>query len=225
LKKFRSGQTRRQTTTEHGYSDAITTLEELREVIAPPNEIVTVEELDVLDEYCRDFIARSPYIIVASTDGTGSLDTSPKGDPPGFVQVLDDSTLAIPERPGNNWAGTLVNLVQHPYVGIIFLVPGTRFTLRVRGRTEIVRDQSLRESMELNGKVPDLAIVVHVTVAYFHCAKSIIRSKLWSEAQEAATGGRDDRLLAEEMVKHGNLALSVDEMQEIIDDDEDRRLY
>ncbi|MEM7324465.1 MAG: pyridoxamine 5'-phosphate oxidase family protein, partial [Actinomycetota bacterium] len=100
-----------------------------------------------------------------------------------------------------------------------------RNTLRVRGRAQIVRDQELRESMALDGRVPELAIVVDVTVAYFHCAKCIIRSKLWSEEQEAQVGGSDDRLLAETMVKHGDLPLSVDEMQEIIVDDEAKRLY
>lgn len=207
------------------FADVITTHDGLREVIAPPNEVVTAKEIDALDEYCRDFISRSPYIIIASTDGNGSIDTSPKGDPPGFVQVLDDTTLAIPERPGNHRADTLVNIVQHPYVGIIFLIPGTRNTLRLRGRARIVRDVPLRESMALNGKVPDLAIVVDVGIGYFHCAKSTIRSKLWSADQEAQTDGRDDLLLAETMVKHGDLPFSVSEMQEIILDDEAKRMY
>jgi len=207
------------------FSDPITTLEGLREVIAPPNEVVTAKEIAVLDEYCCDFIARSPYIIIASTDGKGRIDTSPKGDPPGFVQVLDDTTIAIPERPGNHRADTLVNIVQHPYVGIIFLIPGTRNTLRLRGKATIVRDQPLRESMAIKGKVPELAIVIDLTLGYFHCAKSTIRSRLWSADQEAQNEGRDDLLLAETMVKHGDLPISVDEMQEIIVDDEAERLY
>lgn len=207
------------------FSDTITTLEDLREVIAAPSELVTAKETSVLDDHCRDFIARSPFIIVASSDGRGRVDTSPKGDPPGFVRVLDDSTLAIPERPGNHRADTFVNVVEHPYVGVIFMIPGTRNTLRVRGRARIVRDAELRSSMELNGKVPELALVVEVTAAFFHCAKCILRSKLWSAEQEAANAGRDDRLLAETMVEHGGLPLSVDEMQEIIDDDEARRMY
>ena len=141
------------------------------------------------------------------------------------MQVLDDRTIAIPERPGNHRADTLVNLVQHPYIGVIFLIPGTRNTLRLRGRTRIVRDEVLRDTMALNGKIPELAIVVDVTVAYFHCAKCVIRSKLWSVEQEADNAGRDDRLLAETMVKHGDLSFSVDEMQQIIVNDEAWRLY
>jgi PPOX class probable FMN-dependent enzyme len=207
------------------FDDTITTLEELREVIAPPNDIVLAKEISELDEHCRDFISRSPFIIIASTDGTGSIDASPKGDPPGFVKVLDNTTLAIPERPGNHRADTLVNLVQHPHVGVIFLIPGTRNTLRVRGDARIVGDQALLDSMALGGKAPELAIIVDLTLAYFHCAKCIIRSKLWTAEQEAANAGRDDRLLAEAMVKHGGLPFSVDEMQEIISDDETNRLY
>jgi predicted pyridoxine 5'-phosphate oxidase superfamily flavin-nucleotide-binding protein len=100
-----------------------------------------------------------------------------------------------------------------------------RNTLRLRGKASIVRDLSLRDTMALNGKVPELAIVIDVTLAYFHCAKCIIRSKLWTAEQESTNAGRDDRLLAEAMVKHGDLSLTVDEMQSIIVDDETKRLY
>jgi PPOX class probable FMN-dependent enzyme len=207
------------------FEQTITTVEELRQVIAPPSDVVLAKEIGKLDEHCRDFISRSPFVIIASTDGAGSIDASPKGDPPGFVKVLDDTTLAIPERPGNHRADTLVNLLRHPHVGVIFLIPGTRNTLRVRGSARIVRDRTLLDSMAVGGKAPELAIVVDMTVAYFHCAKCIIRSRLWSAEQEAANAGRDDRLLAEVMVEHGDLPFSVDEMQEIIIDDEANRLY
>ena len=207
------------------FEDTVTTLHELRAVIAPPSELVTAKEVAAFDEYCRDFIARSPFVLIASTDGQGSIDVSPKGDPPGFVQVLDDTTLAIPDRPGNHRADTFVNVVQHPYVGLIFLIPGTKNTLRVRGKATIVRDLELRESMAIKGRVPELALVVELTTAYFHCAKCIIRSELWAGAHATADPAADDVLLAQTMVKHGELAISVDEMQEIIVDDEDQRLY
>ncbi len=207
------------------FEDTITTLEELREVIAPPSDLVTAKEVAAFDEYCRDFIARSPFVLIASTDGEGSIDISPKGDPPGFVQVLDDKTLAIPDRPGNHRADTFVNVVQHPYVGLIFLIPGTKNTLRVRGKATIVRDLALRESMAIKGRVPELALVVELATAYFHCAKCIIRSELWSGENLTADPSADDVLLAETMVKHGELDLSVEEMQEIILNDEDQRLY
>ena len=207
------------------FAQTVTTLEELREVIAPPIELVTSKEVSELDEHCRSFIARSPFILIASTDGEGSIDISPKGDPAGFVRVLDDHTLAIPDRPGNHRADTFVNVVRHPFVGLIFLIPGTKNTLRVRGRATIVRDLELRETMAVSGRLPELALVVDVATAYFHCAKCIIRSKLWSDEQSRSAAGGDDRLLAETMVKHGELAISVDEMQEIILNDEAECLY
>ncbi len=207
------------------FEDTVTTLDDLREVLEPPSELVTAKEVSKLDDYCRDFIARSPFVLIASSDGEGSIDISPKGDPPGFVQILDDRTLAIPDRLGNHRADTFVNVVRHPYVGLIFMIPGTKNTLRVRGRAKIVRDVELRESMAVDGKVPDLALVVEMTTAFFHCAKCIIRSKLWSGADGTFDQGTNDRLLAETMVKHGELPITVEEMQEIILYDEAERLY
>ncbi|MGI9622889.1 MAG: MSMEG_1061 family FMN-dependent PPOX-type flavoprotein [Acidimicrobiales bacterium] len=207
------------------FEDTITTLDELRAVIAPPNDLVTGKEVAALDDYCRDFIGRSPFVLIASSDGQGTIDISPKGDPPGFVQVLDDRTLAIPDRPGNHRADTFLNVLRHPYVGLIFLIPGTKNTLRVRGKAAIVRDLDLRESMAIKGRLPELALVVELMAAYFHCAKCIIRSELWSGDNVTADPASDDVLLAETMVKHGGLNISVNEMQEIIVDDQDQRLY
>ena len=207
------------------FDEIIASRAELREIIDPPHEVVLRKEISRLDDFCRDFIARSPFLLVASSDGEGSIDISPKGDPAGFVKVLDDTTLAIPERPGNGRADTFENVLRHPFVGLIFLIPGTRNTLRVRGKARLVRDDWLRESMVVNAKLPDIALVVDVTVAYFHCAKCVIRSKLWSAEQLAATGTRDDLLLAETMVKHGDLSVTVDRMQEVIVHNEETELY
>ncbi len=207
------------------FTDTITTREALRDVLAPPSDFVTNKEVQSLDDHCRDFIARSPFILVASSDGAGAIDISPKGDPAGFVHVLDDTTLAIPDRLGNHRADTFENVLKHPYVGVIFLIPGTKNTLRVRGKATIVRDAAIREPMAVKGHVPDLALVVELTAAYFHCAKCIIRSKLWSADQAELSLGIDDRLLAETMVKHGELEETVDVVQEIILNDEVERLY
>jgi predicted pyridoxine 5'-phosphate oxidase superfamily flavin-nucleotide-binding protein len=116
-----------------------------------------------------------------------------------------------------------MNLLEHPWVGLIFLVPGHRNTLRLRGRAEIVRDREIREAMAVDGKAPELAIGVHLTTGYFHCAKCIIRSSLWEDMTEP--GAEDRRLMAETMVKHGDLDVSVDDMQAIIEADEAERLY
>jgi hypothetical protein len=118
-----------------------------------------------------------------------------------------------------------VNVVQHPYLGLIFLIPGVKNTLRVRGKATIVRDLELRESMTVKDRVPELALVVELAAAYFHCAKCIIRSDLWFGANVAPDPASDDVLIAETMAKHGELGISVDEMQQIIVNDENQRLY
>lgn len=200
----------------------VTSLDDLREVIAPPSKLVTDKAVDHIDGHCRSFIARSPFVLVASSDGAGNFDVSPKGDPPGFVRVLDEHTLAIPERPGNHRADTFTNVLCHPYVGLIFLIPGVRNTLRVSGRATIVADRSVTEPMAIDGRVPKVALAVEVIEAFLHCAKCIIRSDLWSGATADTT---DMSTLAEAMVDQGELAISVDRMQEIIDDDERQRLY
>lgn len=202
--------------------EPITTEEALREIVAPPLPLVTDKETSSLDEICRDFIARSPFVLIASTDGQGRVDISPKGDPPGFVAVLDDATLAIPDRPGNQRADTFLNVLQHPHVGLIFLIPGTRITLRVRGRATIARDLDLRERLAAGGKTPELALVVDVTTAYFHCAKCIIRSKLWQTDEVPPS---EDKLLARALVAHAELDLSVDDLHTFLVDDEEHRLY
>jgi uncharacterized protein len=200
----------------------VTTVDDLRQVLAPPSGRVLAKEIHELDEHCRSFIARSPFVLVGSTDGAGRVDVSPKGDPPGFVQVLDASTLAVPERLGNHRADTFLNVLEHPTVGLLFLVPGSNNTLRIRGTARIARDRALRDRFAMDGRVPELVLVVHVTSAFFHCGKSTIRSRLWHEPPDPPAG---DRLLATAMVDHGRLDISIDEMHRIITDDEQSRLY
>ena len=161
------------------FSDVITTQEQLREVLGFPAERVSRKVISSLDKHCRKFISLSPFMLIATADASGNMDISPKGDPAGFVQVLDDNTIAIPDRPGNKRADSFVNILENPLVALLFLVPGYRETLRVSGSARIVRDLSLRESMAEKGKVPELALVVDVEEAFFHCAKCVIRSGLW----------------------------------------------
>ena len=205
------------------FDDVITTEAELRAVIGEPSHRVRGKVVPHLDEHCRAFIARSPFLLIASGDGAGHLDVSPKGDPPGFVQVLDDHTLAVPDRPGNRRVDTFLNLLERPEVGLIFLIPGTRETLRVSGTAAIVRDARLRERMAVDGRVPDLTLVVMVERALFHCPKCMIRSKLWQP--DAWPDTSDLATLGEIMVAHGKLAETVEEMQAIIDRDGRERLY
>jgi len=205
------------------FSDVITSVAALEAVLGRPNERVAHKTIDTLDIHCRRFIARCPFVLVASFDARGAIDVSPKGDPPGFVQVLDDKTLAIPERPGNRRADTFRNLLQNPRVGLLFLIPGKRETLRVGGTAQIVRDTGLRESMAVGGRVPDLALAVSVQEAFFHCSKCMIRSHLWEPEAWPALDGLPS--LAEAARSHARLPNSVEELQGLVDIDEQTRLY
>jgi PPOX class probable FMN-dependent enzyme len=205
------------------FNDVIDSKDQLRQVIKEPSELVTRKTLSGLDRHCGVFINRSPFVLLASADADGNLDVSPKGDPQGFVKILDEKTLVIPDRPGNNRADTLENILQNPKIGLIFLIPGKRETLRVSGTAKIVRDIDLRESMAVKGKVPALAIVVDVEEAFFHCSKCMIRSKLWEPDHWPNLDGLPR--LAQTMVDAGKLELSEQEMHEIVVNDERERLY
>ena len=160
--------------------DTIENVEHLRESYGAPSERALKKQLSRIDRHCRDFIARSPFLVVASADPSGRCDASPKGDAPGFVQVIDDTTLLIPDRLGNNRIDTLANLLARPGIGLIFFVPGINETLRVNGRACITTDPALLEPLAVNGKVPRSAILVTAEEIYFHCGKALIRSDLWN---------------------------------------------
>jgi PPOX class probable FMN-dependent enzyme len=163
----------------HTFAHPITTEDQLREFVPLPREAALRKQIPALDEHCRAFIARSPFLFLATSNAAGDCDVSPKGDAPGFVRVLDDETLVIPDRPGNQRADSMRNILQNPHVGLLFVIPGVEWTLRVNGRATIVRDDDLRESMAVNGKTPTVAIGVHVEEAFMHCPKCFIRAKLW----------------------------------------------
>jgi PPOX class probable FMN-dependent enzyme len=152
---------------------------ELRRIIGKPSFWFQSKMLTHLTSGCRDVIAASPFMIIASTGAAGAVDASPRGDPAGFVRVLDDATLAIPDRPGNRRCDALQNILDRPRIGLIFFVRGKIETLRISGHAVVVRDRELRESLALDGRLPDLAVVVGIDRAFFHCARSIRRSKLW----------------------------------------------
>ena len=153
---------------------------EIRQIYGNPNERAVKKQLTRLDPHCRAFIARSPFLVIASSDPSGRCDASPKGDAPGFVEVIDDTTLLIPDRLGNNRIDTLSNLLASPGVGLIFFVPGLNETLRVNGRASVTIDPTLLERCAVNGKIPRSGIVVAAEEVYFHCGKAIIRSDLWN---------------------------------------------
>jgi uncharacterized protein len=164
--------------------DVVEDLGELRELYGPPGERSVKKQLTRFDKHCRAFIARSPFLVMASSDPSGRCDASPKGDAPGFVQVLDDQTLLIPDRLGNNRVDTIGNLLERPGVGLIFFVPGLNETLRVNGRARITTDPALLEPLAVNGKVPRSGILVAAEEVYFHCGKALIRSDLWNPEKQ-----------------------------------------
>lgn len=205
------------------FNDVVTSEEQFRAVMGNPMLPVVKKEISYLDANCRRFIAKCPFVLISSCDGEGRMDISPKGDPAGFVQVLDDSTLAIPDRLGNRRADSFKNILQNDRVGLFFLIPGKQETLRVSGRAIIVRDLSLREQMAISSKIPDFAIVVTVDQAFFHCPKCVIRSHLWSPETWPDKTGLPS--LAEAVVAAGKLDISVEQVQEMIEHDAKTRLY
>ena len=168
-------------TTTARFNETITTEEQLREVLGVPDQRIAEKGRDRIDEHFRAFIAQSPFVLIGSSDTTGTMDISPKGDPAGFVRVLDEKTLAIPDRPGNKRADTFMNILQNPKVALYFMVPGVRETLRVQGHATIVRDLDLRETMAMKGRAPALVLIVEVEEAFIHCAKCIVRAGLWND--------------------------------------------
>ena len=155
-------------------------MDELREVYAPPADRAGLKVLDHLDVHCRDFIALSPFYVIASARADGRADASPRGDPTGSAAyILDDRTLLLPDRPGNRQVDTLMNLVERPYVGLVFFVPGLTETLRINGRAEISTDRELLEPLAVEGRLPISVLKVTVEEAFLHCAKALIRARLW----------------------------------------------
>ena len=163
--------------------DIIEDIAEIRELYGEPMERAVKKQLPRLEKHSRAFIALSPFLVIASADPQGRVDASPKGDAPGFVQVIDDVTLLIPDRLGNNRVDTIGNLLSCPGVGLIFFVPGLRETLRVNGKARITTDPALLESCAVQGKAPRSGILVTAEEVYFHCGKALIRSDLWNPAK------------------------------------------
>ena len=205
------------------FEEVITTRERLRELHGKPGPASSNKVIDHIDDICRRFIAACPFVMVATRGADGRLDLSPKGDPAGFVMILDEKTLAIPDRLGNNRLDTFENLLTFPEIGLLFVIPGNNDTLRVSGKGQVVRDGGLQSRFEVRGKLPNLVLVVTVEEAFMHCPKCMVRAKMWK--QEAWPDRSGVPTLAEGLVAHAALARSVAEMQTIIDNDETTRLY
>lgn len=158
----------------------VNSVEELRAHYKAASERAVKKELPFLDPHARNFLARSPFVLIGSQDVNGNADVTPKGDKPGFVVMLDDVTIAIPDRPGNNRLDTLENIVANPAVGLLFLIPGMNETLRINGEGRITADAGLRAQLAVDGREPATVLVVKIKAVYMHCAKAFMRSELWS---------------------------------------------
>ncbi|MFD7814617.1 MSMEG_1061 family FMN-dependent PPOX-type flavoprotein [Streptomyces sp. NPDC059785] len=172
---------------------------EVRARLGEPEAMVKAKIMDRIDDHLRRFIAHSPFLTMATADAAGRADCSPRGDYPGFVKVLDERTLAIPDRPGNKLADSFRNLAENDGIGLLFLVPGLRETLRVNGRAYVTDEPDVLARMRTEGRTPELAIVVEVAEAYGHCGRALIRSRLWDPASRA---------LAEEVPSAGEMAVA-----------------
>ena len=161
----------------------VTTVEQLEAIYGQPYGPSLAKEIDYISPGYRKLIEAAPFVAVA-TGGPEGLDCSPKGDAPGFVRILDDKTLAIPDRPGNNRIDGFRNILRDPRIAVLFLIPGVGETLRVNGRASISIDPELMQSFAVNGKLPRSVLIVHIDTIFFHCSKAIVRSKLWDAATQ-----------------------------------------
>lgn len=205
----------------------IRSIDEYRELRGDGHPINYAKSVDVIDEHIRDFLALSSFLVIASRDADGAMDVSPKGDPPGFVKVLDERTIAIPEREGNRRADTFTNVLQVPSVAVLCFVPGMDETMRINGRAHLSRDPELLATMEVRGHVPPLALVVEVEEAFIHCGKAPKRGSLWDpDAQiDRASYPRMGEVLADHSRSERDFGVSREEMTELAQDDYDNHVY
>lgn len=203
---------------------AIKSEEELRSIIGTPSELVKNKVITHLDHHCIDFISKSPFIVLSTSDNNGYCDASPRGDQPGFVQVLNEKQLIIPERPGNKKIDSLTNILSNPKIGLLFFIPGLGETLRINGYATIVKDEKLLMKMAVRGKTPLLGIGVEVEECFLHCAKAFKRSGLW----EPNTWADKTELPtpAKILLEHAKLPnSSVESIQKRLEDGYKNRLY
>ena len=203
--------------------DEVTTRARLRKILPHGTGNASRKDLDHINDVGRAYIAQCPYVLVSTVGADGRHDISPKGDAPGFVEVVDDHTLIIPDRLGNHRLDSFENLLENPGLGLIFLIPGNKETLRVAGTGRIAADEDLRARHAVNGRLPDLVLVVTVEQAFMHCSKSSVRSRLW--APEMWPDTRGVPLMSEWVKAAVDTEQTLDEVQAIHDKDAATRLY
>ncbi|MEM6934566.1 MAG: MSMEG_1061 family FMN-dependent PPOX-type flavoprotein [Pseudomonadota bacterium] len=201
----------------------VESVEKLKSILGPdvPSQVAKV--IDHIDDHCKTWIERSPFVTIASCNAKGQMDVSPKGDPAGFVKVLDEMTLAVPDRIGNHRGDTFMNVLENPRIGLMLVIPIRKEVVRVCGSAQVVMDEELLSMMEVNGHRPDLALLVRVEEAFFHCGKSMIRSRMWQPDMWPSIDGL--QTYAEALKAHGNLPDPVDDLEDRMAYNETDRLY
>ncbi|UWR01535.1 pyridoxamine 5'-phosphate oxidase family protein [Ruegeria conchae] len=196
------------------FANLVTSEAELEQICGHPLPQIIDKELPALDQMCRDFIATSPFCLIASANPSGYLDISPRGDPAGFTFIISDTLIALPDRPGNKRVDTFHNVLKDPRVSLIFFVPGKMETLRLRCTARICADSELLSTMDVGGHAPKLALLIHVETIFAHCPKCIIRSNLW-QPEEWPDSSHLPNMNAM-MVKHAKIDKTPDEWFETL---------
>ena len=201
----------------------VESVEKLKSILGPdfPSQLVKV--IDHIDDHCKAWIERSPFVTIASCNSKGQMDVSPKGDPAGFVKVLDEKTLAVPDRIGNHRGDTFMNVLENPRIALMFVVPVRKEVVRVCGSAQVVMDEELLSMMVVNGHRPDLALLVRVEEAFFHCGKSMIRSRMWQPDMWPSIDGLPT--YAQALKAHGDLPDPIDDLEDRMAYNEPDRLY
>lgn len=203
--------------------NVVTSMDEIYADMRRPYDSQTGKFIDHVDPHIRAWIEASTFLCLATVDARGNLDVSPKGDPAGFVRILDDKTLAIPDRPGNHRYDGFQNIFETGRAGLVFFVPHRTEVVRVNGSACVVRDMAVREQCAIKNRIPDFAVIITVEEAFYHCGKSIIRSRLWqADAHPEPTGLPT---YAEALIAHGQLDVDYDEMHAHLRNNEENRLY
>ncbi|MBY0597959.1 pyridoxamine 5'-phosphate oxidase family protein [Bacillus bingmayongensis] len=208
---------------ERKINSFISTEEELRLILGYPSERAVKKVIPSLDHHCRDFLSKSPFLVMSTSDKFGHCDASPKGDAPGFVYVLNENQIVIPERPGNRRVDSILNILSNPRIGLIFFIPGLGESLRINGRATITKDEEILEKMQVNGRSPLVGIVVEIEECFIHCAKAFIRSKLWNpdswlEKEELPSAARI-------LVDHAKVNANEEEVARSLEESYTKRLY
>ena len=200
-----------------------TTVTEMRAIIGEPHPAVTGKLQDRLDDQAKRYIARAPLLMLATADADGMPDVSPRGDDPGFVHIVDDETLLLPERPGNKLAYSLQNILDNPKVSLIFFIPGVRESYRVHGRARLIDTPAVLDQLAAKGKPALLAIEIKVTKAFLHCGKALIRSRAWKHDPGQPGAGYSFGSVISKAI--GDAGPSAEEIDAIVKDDYENNLY